>query len=205
MRKGPPRSSEGGAPTREEIAASGETEISSERAAQTLDLLDQRFLGREFLTWLVYFCDDENGGGAVPESELCDGFRVIVGERVALKAMGDGAGEIQARGAAPAAMADVRYAIAGGLSVREADLFFVRGDRVYQAAVSADGFDLRRVKLPALLSEEDADRARERLDLLFELDRMLLSTYQTFLRQRLVPGWNKDVVPRLREFLKASI
>jgi len=193
---------------REAIAESGETAADPTQQALAAELDDRRFLGREFLTWLIFHSDDENGGGAFAESELCDAFRVVVGERVVLKALGEGTGEITARGVAPAATPDVRYAIAGGLTVREVDLIFEQGDRgerLWQAAVSAEGFDLRRVKLPALLSEEDGDRLNERLELLGELDRMLQAAFRSFLRLRLKPSWQNEELPRLRTWLARSI
>jgi hypothetical protein len=190
---------------RDQIAESGETEVDSTRAALALELEDRRFLGREFLTWLIYFADDENGNGDFAESDLCDAFRVIVGERVMLKALGEGTGEITARGVAPAATPDVRYAIAGGLTVREADLIFERGDRLWQASVNAEAFDMRRVKLPALMSEEDGERLHERLELLSDLDKMLQAAFQSFLRVRLHPAWQTDDLPKLRAWLAHSI
>lgn len=193
---------------REAIAESGETAADPTQQALAAELDDRRFLGREFLTWLIFHSDDENGGGAFAESELCDAFRVVVGERVVLKALGEGTGEITARGVAPAATPDVRYAIAGGLTVREVDLIFEQGDRgerLWQAAVSAEGFDLRRVKLPALLSEEDGERLNERLELLGELDRMLQAAFRSFLRLRLKPSWQSEELPRLRTWLAHSI
>lgn len=198
--------SKGGEPSlKDQIDASGETEIDPVRAALGEDMTDRRFLGREFLTWLIFHADDENGGGEFVSTDLVDAFRVIVGERVVLKALGDGSGEITARGAAPAQSADVRYAIAGGLTVREADLLFERGDRTWQAAVSAEQFDLKRVKLPALLSEEDSERAQERLSLLDELDAMLKAAFNAFLAARLAPSWQKSDVPELRGWLARSI
>ena len=191
---------------REQIAESGETEQSATRLALNEELTDHRFLGREFLTWLVYHADgsstdsslldadadepdfdplDESGSGRFDKSERCDAFRVLIGERVILKALGDGSGEITARGAATGQSADVRYAIAGGLTVREVDLLFARGDRIWQATANAENFDLKRVKLPALLSEEDSERAHERLQLISDLDAMLRAAYDTFLRVRL--------------------
>lgn len=190
---------------REAIAESGETEIDKTRAALASELEDRRFLGREFLTWLIYHSDDDNGGGEFAESELCDAFRIIVGERIVLKALGEGSGEIAAKGPAPAATPDVRYAIAGGLTVRELDLIFERGDRLWQAAVSAEGFDLRRVKLPALMSEEDSERLNERLELLDELDKMLRASFRTFLRLRLDANWATEELPHLRGWLAHSI
>jgi len=212
---------------REQIAESGETEQSATRLALTEELTDRRFLGREFLTWLVYHADgsstdgslladgdtdepefdplDESGSGRFDKTERCDAFRVLIGERVILKALGDGSGEITARGAATGQSADVRYAIAGGLTVREVDLLFARGDRIWQAAANAENFDLKRVKLPALLSEEDSERAHERLELISDLDAMLRAAYDTFLRVRLTAAWQSETVPRLRVWLARSI
>jgi hypothetical protein len=195
----------GGEPSlRDQIKESGETEADPLKAAAREDRLDRKFFGREFLTWLIYQADDDGGGGHFKEE---DGgpFRVHLGERVTLKALGEGAGEIAARGAAPAQSAEIRYAIAGGLTVREADLVLTRGDQVFQAAVSAELFDLRRVKLPALLSEDDVSRAEERLQLLDDLIAMLRAAYRDFLRARLKPTWESEDVPRLRLWLARSI
>ena len=202
---------------RDQIAESGETPIDGKRAALNLDIEDRRYLGREFLTWLIYHADDENGGGQFDETDQADAFRLIVGERVILKALGEGAGEITARGVAPAMTPDVRYAIAGGLTVREVDLIFMRGTRgrgrdatsggeqVWQAAVSAEGFDMKRVKLPALLSEEDSEQLSERLALLDQLDAMLRAAFQAFLDLRLTDKWRTEELPQLRAWLARSI
>ena len=211
---------------REQIADSGETALSATRVALTEELTDRRFLGREFLTWLVYHADGSAAGGSLDggepvdlrmeldddgksgrfeESDRGEAFRVLIGERVILKALGDGSGEITARGAATGQSADVRYAIAGGLTVREVDLLFARGDRIWQAAANAENFDLKRVKLPALLSEEDSERAHERLQLISDLDAMLRAAYDAFLRARLHSTWQSETVPRLRVWLARSI
>lgn len=180
----------------------------AERAAIAADLEDRRFLAREFLTWLIYRSDPEHGDGCFAESPLTDAFRVSVADRVLLKALGEGVGEITARGVAPAATPDVRYAIAGGLTVREVDLIFEqggRGERLWQAAVNAEGFDLRRAKLPALLSEDDDTRLSERIELIDQVDVMLQAAFQGFLRRRLAPTWQTDELPKIRAWLKESI
>lgn len=191
---------------KEQIDASGETEADPVRQALSQDQEDRRFLGREFLTWLLYHADEENGGGEFRDEED-QAFRVQVGERVVLEALGDGQGlsESMARGAAPAQTADVRYAIAGGLTVREAELFLLRGDRVWQFSLTAEMFDVKRAKVPDLLSEEEAERATERLELLDDLYGMLRAAYGTFLAERLRPAWDTDTMPRLRAWLARSI
>lgn len=158
---------------------------------------DRRFLGREFLTWLVMKAE---GDGTLIDGDE-DMFRVQLGSRVLCKAFGDGSAEIAARGDDPL---EVRYAIAGGLTVRELDVLFSAGDRVWSLAVSAENFDLKRLKLPALLSEEDSERAHERLDLLGAADKMLECAYAHFLSVRLSAKWSATMAA-MRVWLKDSI
>ena len=139
------------------------------------------------------------------------GWRMERGRRVAavcdavLRALGDATGEIAARGPATGHSSDVRYAIAGGLTVRELDLIFERDERLWMATVSAENFDLKRVKLPELLSEEDSERVSERLTLIADLDGMLKASFAVFLHDRLTSRWQKQTIPALRDWLKRSI
>ena len=158
---------------------------------------DRRFLGREFLTWLVMKAE---GDGTTFEADEGD-FKVNLGNRVLCKALGDGSAEIAARGDDSL---EVRYAIAGGLTVRELDVLFSSGDRAWSLAVSAENFDLKRVKLPALLSEEDAERAHERLELIGQADAMLECAYGHFLNVRLSTEWPATMAA-MRVWLKDSI
>lgn len=173
------------------------------------DLSDRKFLGREFLTWLIFHADEENGGGDFPAGDEVDAFRVRPGARVVLRSVGEGAGEITARGAAPAQSADVRYAIAGGLTVQEADLLLTRGEQVWQVAVHAELFDIKRAKVPEMeekggKGEAEGAELLDRLDRLEELDAMLQAAYQHFLRARLQPAWEKDQLPRIHAWLARS-
>lgn len=171
-------------------------------ATENSDLQDRRFLGREFLTWLLFAASGERGL-TVPETEDCDAFTASIGERIRMKALGEGAGEFTARGTAPAETADVRYCMAGGHTVRACDLFFVRGNQTFFATVLAEGFDLARVRQPSLLSEEDTERLYERLTLADELEAMLRNAYAAFLDARL-NRW-PAVLADMSEWLRASL
>lgn len=199
----PQKKPRGAEPTLKElIAESGETEAPPLRKALSEDKTDRKFLGREFLTWLLYHA--EQGGGRFNDADE-GAFTITPGERILLRAMGEAGTEIAARGSAPAQTADVRYAVAGGLTVREADLIVQRGEETWQVAVHADLFDLKRVKLPDLQSEEALDRAAERLTHLDRLDAMLKTAFSAFLALRLRPAWAKKTVPLLRQWLMGSI
>src|SRR5262249_37326891 len=96
---------------------------------------------------------------------------------------------------------DLRYALAGGLAVKEADLRLEIDERVFTFGLAAEHFDLKRVKLPELLSEGDEERADERMTLLAQLDAALKSAFAHFLELRAKPAWTKTVVPAIRAWL----
>lgn len=185
-----------------EIAASGETPRDEAAAAARADHEELRFLGREFLTWLVYHADVDGGDFAAADEVA--GFAIGFGGRVTLRTPAGMITEMTLRGAAPGASPDLRYALAGGLSVKEADLVLIQDEREYRFALAADHFDLKRVKLPALLTDEEDDPADERLTLLADLEAALRVAYARFLALRTRPGWSRTVVPAIRAWLDAG-
>jgi len=188
---------------RDEIRDSGETTADAAETAERADREDFAFLGREFLTWLVWHAEAE-GGTFAGEGDVPD-FSIQFGGRLTLRA-GDGVvSEMVLKGAAPGVSADVRYALAGGLAVKEAELqLLIAGDeeRGYLFTLSAEYFDLKRVKIPALLTEEDDDRGDERLMLLSGLDAAVELAFRQFLAQRVAPTWARTVVPELRRWME---
>ena len=188
---------------RDEIAASGETPVDAAEAAERADREDFAFLAREFLAWLCWHADVE--GGTFEQAGEVAPFAITVGARVALRAPMGGVTDVALKGPSTGLSADLRYALAGGLSVREVDLALEQGDRRWTFGLSAENFDLKRVKLPELLSEEDSERVSERLQLIADLDGMLKAAYAVFLHDRLSSRWQKQTIPALRDWLKRSI
>jgi len=168
------------------------------------DLLDVRYLAREFLTWLIYRCSQE-GGAHYDASAYSEAFQCMVGEHIRVRSLGEGANDVRMRGVAPSETPDARYMIAGGHSVREVELHFTQGERLYTAMVLAEGFDLARVRLPSLLSDEDTERETERLRLIDELNGMLRAAFVEFLRVRGSDEWDRGALPALHEWLRESL
>ena len=183
----------------EEIAASGETAVDEAAAAERADREDFQYLGREFLTWLVYHADSE--GGAFPGANDVSDFTIGFGGRLTLRTPGGMVTDVTMKGPAPSLSADLRYALAGGLSVKEADLLLSQDERKFSFGLNSEQFDLKRVKLPELLTEEDDDRADERLALLSDLDAALRVSFAHFLGLRAKPGWKRTIVPLIRAWL----
>lgn len=189
---------------RDEIRNSGETPV--QETAQGRDEEDLAFLAREFLTWLVFHAETE-GGSFAGAGEVSD-FTIQFGGRVLLRGVEGAVGEMALKGPAPGLSPEVRYALAGGLAVKEAELqLFFSGDeeRSYLFSLAAEHFDLKRVQIPALLTEEDDDRADERLMLLGALDAALALAYAHFLQLRTEASWTRTVVPALRQWLEEGI
>ena len=189
---------------RDEIRDSGETP--SERPVD--DSLDEHgYLAREFLSWLVYHADVE-GGGFSGAGDVRP-FTIQLGGRVALRTLSGFVSDVTLKGSSPGASPELRYALAGGLAVKETELRLSldgvldpHGDeRAYAFGLAADGFDLKRVQLPALLTEEDDDRAEERMALLAELDAALEHAFAFFVALRGRPSWKRTVVPAMRAWL----
>jgi len=187
---------------RDEIAASGETPVDAAEAAERADREDFAFLAREFLAWLCWHADDE--GGTFEQAGDVAPFAITVGARVALRAAMGGVTDVALKGPSTGLSADLRYALAGGLSVREVDLALEQGDRRWTFGLSAENFDLKRVKLPELLTEEDDEPVEERLMLLGALDAALRVAFAEFLAVRARPAWTRTTMVQIREWLEAG-
>ena len=165
------------------------TPESSEEVAEKDVLVDRRFLGREFLTWLLYTCDAEARGETAGSFKQKDGgsFRIHLGDRVLLRSVGVGGVEVSAKGPAICMRSDVRYSIAGGHTVRALDLAFDQNDRLWTGTIYAENFDIKSGKLPALFTETSDDptvAVQERLELIHAMRSFLRCAFEQFLRTR---------------------
>lgn len=186
---------------REEIAASGETELTTEEQAERELFEDATFLGREFLSWLVFHAEVE--GGEFAASDDLPAFTIQFGNRLVLRSPLGQITDLTMKGPAPVGSADLRYAIAGGLQVRQAELGIEVGEDQYQVVVEAPYFDLKRCKLPKLeLEEEDAELlAEERLQRLRLVNRLIAAAFAEFLALRTSSRWRRTL-DKLRAWLK---
>jgi len=163
---------------------------------------DLMFLAREFLTWLVFFAETE--GGEFAGANEVGPFTISFASRVTLRTPAGIVTDMVMAGPAPVGSADLRYVLAGGMAVKEADLRLEQGEKVWTFGLSAECFDLKRVQLPALLDEESDDSSDERVALLVQLDEAIRVAFEHFLGLRTGPAWTSDVVPAIRAWLDAG-
>jgi hypothetical protein len=170
-----------------------------EKVVEGEDIQDFAYLGREFMTWLVWRADageSSFGGGAKGEE-----FTLAFGTKARLGAPVGHATDLVLKGRSPAHGAEARAAIGSGHTLREAELRCTSGEREWRFTLVAETLDLRGVKLPALLTEEDDDKFLERISLIEELDEMVRTAFASFMKDRLRPAWKRDIVPALRTWL----
>ncbi len=117
--------------------------------------------------------------------------------KVLLRGLAGDVVELAARGDAAAYSAQVKHALQGGLLVHQARLRFTLGERTFEATLDAEFLDVRGAKLPELLTEEEDDRAAERLALCEELGAIVDAIVATFLEERASKAWRRRTVPAL--------
>lgn len=184
-----------GQSTAEETRDSAEVE--KDQAREQL-LRGRTWLGREFLTWLLWSSEPgepllEHDGQPVA---------VLFTGRTVLRGLHGEVVELSAKGALAPYSVQVKRALADGLLVHGARVRFTCGDRTWEAGLDAEHLDVKSAKLPALLTEEEDDRATERLDLAEQLSGFVDALVTRFLGVRAAKAWGKEAVPAMRRWME---
>lgn len=174
-------------------------EVERDKAREQL-LRGGTWLGREFLTWLLWRSEP---GEALLTHEDHDLVALYVG-RVILRGVHGEVVELAAKGTLAPYSTHVRRALADGLLVHTARLQLTHGERVWEATLDAEHLDIRSAKLPELLTEEEDDRLTERLDLVDQLSAMLDALVAEFIGQRKSRAWAKTIVPAMQEWMRGE-
>ena len=168
--------------------------------AENEETQDFAFLGREFMTWLLWRVD--RGEGNFGEKD--DACVFAFGGRVRMAGLGDVTDAVL-KGRTPAMAIEARSGVGAGRTLREAELKIAMGEREFRFTLVADTLDLKSVKLPALLEEQEDDRLLERITLLEELDGLIKNAFSEFIRERTRPVWQRTVIPAMRTWLVESL
>ena len=174
-------------------------EVERDQAREQL-LRGRTWLGRELLTWLLWRSE---AGDPLVEAEGA-GLVVLFTGRVLLRGLAGDVAELSARGVAAPYAPQVRRALASGLLVHQARLRLTHGERSFELTLDAEHLQVRAAKLPELLTEEEDDRAAERLDLCEQLGRFVDALVDAFLAERSGKAWARKTVPALRAWMEAE-
>ena len=185
-----------GAATEEE-----KDEVALEQGKAREQLLRNRaYLGREFLTWLLWRSES---GDALVEHEGTGVVPLLVG-KLTLRGITGEVTELVAKGQLAPYSEQVRRALDAGLLVHQARVRLTHGEKVYETTLDAEFLDVRAARLPDLMTEEDDDRTAERLYLAEQLAAMVDALVQAFLGERAGRGWAKQVVPAMKAWMRGE-
>ncbi|XXF78666.1 hypothetical protein P2318_02605 [Myxococcaceae bacterium GXIMD 01537] len=176
-----------------------EAELERGKAREAL-LRGRAYLGREFLTWLLW--RSESGDALCRYGDA--GLVPLFTGRIILRGITGDVNELSARGTLAPYSQEVRHALDNGLLVHAARVRLTHGEKVYEVTLDAEFLDLRAAKLPDLMSEEEDDQLTERLYLTEQLSGMVDALVQAFLEVRASRAWSKQVVPELKQWMKGE-
>jgi hypothetical protein len=176
-----------------------QAELERGKAREAL-LRGKAYLGREFLTWLLWRSE---GGEPVTSFEKAGLTALFLG-RIVLKGVSGDVTEMSARGAMAPYSEQVRQALDRGLLVHQARLLLTHGEKAYEVTVDAEFLDIRAAKLPELMSEEEDSRTGERLYLAEQLSAMLHALVEAFIAVRASKAWSKQIVPEMKQWMRGE-
>lgn len=177
-----------------------EAELEKGKAREQF-LRGKAYLGREFLTWLLWRSE-----AGEPLAKFADErITVLFVGKVVLKGIAGEVTELSARGAMAPYSVLLRGALDRGLLLHAARLRLTHGEKVFEVTLDADYLDVKSAKLPELLSEEEDDQLTERLYLSEQLSGILQALLETFLRVRGGKKWSREVVPELKAWMRGEV
>jgi len=161
-------------------------------------LRGKAYLGREFLTWLLW--RSESGEPVV----VAEGAPVVVAltSRLVLRGLSGEVLECIVRGATAPYSHLVRRSLARGLLVHQARLRLMHGEEPYEVTLDAEFMDLKSAKLPETAKQEPDDALHERLHLAERLGLLVQAMLETFLSLRSGRDWPAEVA-ELRAWMEA--
>ncbi|HLL05416.1 MAG TPA: hypothetical protein VK539_32905 [Myxococcaceae bacterium] len=174
-------------------------EVEKDKAREAL-LRGKTYLGREFLTWLLWRSESGDPVTAVEKA----GLTVMFLGRVVLRGVHGDVTELMARGAMAPYSEQVRHSLDRGLLVHQARLLLTHGERAFEVTLDAEFLDIRAAKLPELMGEDDDARLSERLYLAEQLSALVNALVEAFIAVRAGRGWNKQVVPAMKQWMRGD-
>ncbi|HEY3450796.1 MAG TPA: hypothetical protein VGK67_30850 [Myxococcales bacterium] len=163
-------------------------------------LKGKAYLGREFLTWLLWKSEAGDPLATVGKDPVV----VLFTGRLTLRGIAGEITEMSARGALAPYSVLVRQSMDRGLLLHGARLRVTHGEKVYEVGLDADYLDIKSAKLPELMSDEEDDRLTERLWLSEQLGAILQALLEEFMKVRGSRKWSKDVVPQLKAWMRGE-
>ena len=158
-----------------------------------------QFLGIEFLTWLWYQEELNDGlfklGGEIGDIEVWFEDKLTMGS-TALDEQQD-----VFKGGRPSTSPEARSALKLGKMAQSARIRIIHGEQEWELTLKAEPLCMSAIKLPEVLAKETHAHFFERMFLLEHLDRLFKTLYQSFLELRLSAEWTQTILPNLQTWV----
>ncbi len=164
-------------------------------------IANTRFLGREFLTWLWYRSELQEGLFRLGEDRTIE---VWFDARLTLEALGDIKEQNVIKSESPTETEEARASLQTGKQVKEARLRVVYDQKQWTATIKADDLSLHGLKLPAVLSREEDDQVYERFELLEEIEDLMDDLFGVFRTIRLDDDAWRPEVAAIRDWVRPA-
>lgn len=165
-----------------------EAQLEASKSREAL-LRGRTWLGRECLTWLLWKSESTEALLSLGGQDVT----VLFHGKALLRAGAGDVTEASVKGVTAPYSKLVKQALQRGLLIHAARLQLTHGEQQFEATVDAEFFDLKAVKLPALLTESEDDKLTERLELVTRLSAITDALVAAFVKERTGKNWNKTV------------
>ncbi|MEW6518866.1 MAG: hypothetical protein AB1461_05595 [Thermodesulfobacteriota bacterium] len=170
-------------------------------------IIEKRFLGQEFLTWLWFKSEERGGTVLLPGS----GDIQLVFEKHMLLEYGEGAAfeKIICQGL-QAELNEARTGLRMGKKLEQARIHIIQGEYEWHMTLKASLLEFRSVKPPkTMASSEEGDTAEaiegrllDRIGMLETATRTIDELFRVFLAIRTSPAAWQDELARLRAWIR---
>ena len=158
-------------------------------------MVEKRFLGQEFLTWLWY--KSEERGGAVFLDNSGTDVEIVFEKHILLESgEGDSYEKLICQGL-QAELKEARTGLAMGKKIEQARIMLIRDEHEYHFTLKGSVFEFRSVRLPKTMTDAEEgndpdDQAGRMLDRvgLYEISmRTIDELFKMFLKKRVGDEW----------------
>ena len=153
--------------------------------------------GQDFLTWLWFAAESQNGMFNLPES---GSIGVLIQGPLTFVHEGNGAHETSLKKGEPIVSAEAKTCLLSGKKLQIAKLVFSSGEDIWETTFNADQFTFRSMKLPETDAADPISKFQDRMLLLQQFQTTFFELYDTFLDLRKSGSWN-DTKNQMREWV----
>ncbi len=165
-------------------------------------LNDKEFLGREFLTWLWFKSETQDGQFALEDSKQ---VLLWFDDKVVLQSDGD---EIVSCQGENSALTEARHALRDGKKVTQAKIKLIVGENDWSFSLDSTWLNLKSLKTPKVMLDTREDPEGLFYEKVFLLDTPISAIEQLFiqfLKIRISSDWDKKEAPGIRHWIQKAV